>query len=113
MVVGDKDADLQRGGHSGLGSERDREPDFSAAGRRCGDGELSSDEHRAFAHAADAVGGPEGSQWESVAVITNSQDDAFDWRARGGAHLGRARVPGDVRERLLRNAVDDQLLFLR
>jgi hypothetical protein len=28
-------------------------------------------------------------------------------------HLGRVGVPGDVRERLLRNAVDDQLLLVR
>ena len=77
MVVGDEDAGLQWGRHVASRFEGDGEPDLGAAARRLGDGELGADEHRAFAHAADAVGGPEGVRRKSAAVVANRQDDVL------------------------------------
>jgi len=59
------------------------------------------------------VGGPEGTRRKSAAVIANGQDDALVDPLEAELNFARVGVPGDVRERLLSNAVDDQLLLLR
>jgi len=59
------------------------------------------------------VGGPEGTRRNSAAVIANGQNDVLVDPLEARLNFACVGVTGDVRERLLSNAVDDQLLLLR
>src|SRR5438067_3296277 len=98
-------------------SLRDVEPDTGAAPRRGGDGQLATDQPRAFGHPAQAdaaaVAVDRVRRVESMAVVADAQLDAVRREdAQLEIDIGRARVLRRVRERLLDDPVDDRLLVL-
>ena len=112
MVVGDQDADLQRRRHR-RGLEGKHESYLGSAVARRIDRELRADQHRALAHAADAVRGAVGVAGQPGSVIADREERAAVGTAELELDARSAGMSGDVGERLLRDAVEDQLLLIR
>ena len=108
MIVGDQDPGLEGSGHGFVG-RGDCQPYFGAAAVAGTDRELRVDEHGAFSHAADAVDDPRP-RGAGHGRRHGRPARRLD-RDRDGARHAGLGVPGHVRERFLRDAVDDQLLL--
>ena len=76
--------------------------------------ELGADQHRAFAHAADSVeptaARPGDRPQPSSRTVSTVRASVL---IEPQLDSGRLGVSGDVRQRLLRDAIDDELRILR
>jgi hypothetical protein len=91
----------------------DGEPDPCATGVRRGDRQAGSDEHGSLAHAPDAVRGRQCAGGEAAAVVSDGEHGGEPLALESQFDGGRVGVTGDVRECLLRDPVDDELLLGR